>query len=292
MAIREEVRNLSWQHLMMRETNRSSQGQRLSESRGMEYRESRAYVVGDDYRSIDWRAMARSGEAYTKIFSDQQEQSATLAIDLSPSMFFGTRYSFKSWTAIRLAAIITWLCERSQLSLNCLISSQEGLLRIPLASARRNLPQLFSTLSRLSDHSLPFSDQKHGLNSLLARSGDALKPGGMFLLLSDCLGVDEDSNRLLGNISRHNKTAVFRINDQSEILSWPSGSYSLKLKDEHFLYHHSPGKRSTALQQVQSAVDKRVSAFSSIAASQLQLSCNQDLLEQLRNQQASGYDAG
>ncbi len=291
MAVREEVRNLSWQHLLMREKNRSTQGQRLSESRGMEYRESRAYVVGDDYRSIDWRAMARSGEAYTKIFSDQQEQSATLAIDLSPSMFFGTRYSFKSWTAVRLAAIITWLCERSQLSLNCLICSQQGLLRVPLAPARRNLPQLFVTLSQLSNNSFPFSDQQNTLNSLLVRSGDAVKPGGLYLLLSDCLGVDEDSKRLLGSINRHCKTAVYRISDQSEILSWPAGSYPLKLKDENFLYHHSPGKRSKALQQVQSAVAKRVADFSSIAYSQLQLSCNQDLLEQLRKNKAGGHDA-
>lgn len=292
MAVREEVRNLGWQHLMIRQANRPTQGQRLSESRGMEYRESRAYVVGDDYRSIDWRAMARSGEAYTKIFSDQQEHSATIAIDLSPSMFFGTRYSFKSWTAARLAAVISWLCDRSHLSLNCVISSAEGIIRIPVAPARQNLPQLFATLSRLSQQTHSLTDQKHGINSLLARSSDTVKPGGLFFLLSDCLGVNRDSHRLLRNIGRSCKTAIYRIHDQSEVLSWPAGSYALKLKDDCVQYHHLPGKRTTMLQQLQSAIERRLSNFSSIASAELLLSCNQDLIEQLSKLPVSSNDPG
>ena len=72
--------------------------------RGMEYEESRAYVSGDDVKAMDWRVMARTGEAYTKVFAEERERRFLIAVDLSASMFFGTRYSFKSWSAAQVAA--------------------------------------------------------------------------------------------------------------------------------------------------------------------------------------------
>ncbi|MFA9421842.1 MAG: DUF58 domain-containing protein, partial [Gammaproteobacteria bacterium] len=76
---------------------------------GMEYEESRGYVVGDDIKNMDWRVMARTGEAHTKVFAEERERSFMLTVDLSSSMFFGTRYGFKSWAAAQLAAHIGWL---------------------------------------------------------------------------------------------------------------------------------------------------------------------------------------
>ncbi|MFT5221343.1 MAG: hypothetical protein ACI9LO_002681 [Planctomycetota bacterium] len=75
----------------------------------MEYEESRAYVVGDDVKTIDWRVMARTGEAHGKIFSEGKERSFVIAVDLSASMFFGTEYSLKSFTAAGPAAHLGWL---------------------------------------------------------------------------------------------------------------------------------------------------------------------------------------
>ena len=56
--------------------------------RGMEYEESRAYVYGDDVRTMDWRGMARTGEAHTKIFAEEKERRFLVAVDFSASMFF------------------------------------------------------------------------------------------------------------------------------------------------------------------------------------------------------------
>ena len=64
--------------------------------RGMEYHESRPYQPGDDIRAIDWRVTARSGETHTKIYREERERPVLLWLDLSRSMFFGTRTCFKS----------------------------------------------------------------------------------------------------------------------------------------------------------------------------------------------------
>ena len=291
MAVRREALELTWQDLLVPQNRQLTQSQQLSESRGMEYRESRAYVVGDDFRSIDWRAMARSGEAYTKIFSDQRQPSATIAIDLSASMYFGTRYSFKSWTAARLAAFIVWMSDRYQLTINCLINGHQGLTRLTSAPARRNLSLLFRELSQRSRYNGPVSDQQDSINGLLARSIESIKPGATFFLLSDCLSVDAHSNRLLSRIERQCSTIVCRVYDQAEVSSWPRGTYSLRLEDEPLRYRHLPGKQPTPLEQLQSKIETRISRFTAIASGQLYLSCNEDLGQQLRKPAVTQNDA-
>ena len=290
MAVREEALGLTWQDLIAPEARQLSQGQQLTEARGMEYRESRAYVVGDDYRSIDWRAMARSGEAYTKIFSDQREQTATIAIDLSASLFFGTTYSFKSWTVARLAAFIAWLCERSQLAIECFIAGPQAQIRIPSGPGRRNLPKLFSTLSQQCHYSGCSSNQHSLLDPLLARCQENVHRGTLFFLLSDCLAANQRSNRLLSDISRGNKTIVCRVHDQTETGLWPAGNYATRIGNDEVNYRHQAGDRVTALQEVQTAVDNRVCRFGSIASRQLRFSCNRDLGEQLREKLVGNHD--
>lgn len=56
---------------------------------GLEYRESRPYERGDDVRHIDWKVMARTGEAYTKLFDEERRLRLAIYLDLSASMRFG-----------------------------------------------------------------------------------------------------------------------------------------------------------------------------------------------------------
>ncbi len=292
MAIREEVLRLPLRELLLPESRQSSQGLQLNETRGMEYRESRAYVVGDDFRSIDWRAMARSGEAYTKIFSDQLEQTVMIAIDLSPSLYFGTRYSFKSWTLARLAAMVGWLCDSARLPVECLLASQSGIQRITLGSARRNLPQLFSVLSDLCHYEKPPEDNASQLNNLLAQSCDTVRVGSRYFLLSDCLGIDEQSQRLLKDITRSAKTSLCRVSDQTETGPWPNGTYQLQLGKEQISYRLKASKRQSSLQQIQATVAEQINRFMALASHQISLSCNDDIAQQLQQPMVIGNDPG
>ena len=76
--------------------------------RGMEFDESRPYQPGDDPRSIDWRVTARSTTAYTKLFREERERPVFIAVDLRSSMHFATRGCFKSVSASRAAALLSW----------------------------------------------------------------------------------------------------------------------------------------------------------------------------------------
>lgn len=56
---------------------------------GVEFSELREYVVGDDVRSIDWKASARSHTTYIKTYIDLRNQDVVFALDGSSSMALG-----------------------------------------------------------------------------------------------------------------------------------------------------------------------------------------------------------
>ena len=109
VQVRNHLSGITLNSIRRRSSYRSGAREARVRGRGMEYEESRAYVSGDDMRTMDWRVMARTGEAHTKVFAEEKARRFLLAMDLSTSMFFGTRYAFKSWAAAHTAAHVGWL---------------------------------------------------------------------------------------------------------------------------------------------------------------------------------------
>lgn len=73
---------------------------------GMEFEESRAYAPGDDVRTIDWNAFARTGVAHVKRYREERDQTLLLVVDVSASMGFGTAGPSKAALAARTAALL------------------------------------------------------------------------------------------------------------------------------------------------------------------------------------------
>ena len=107
-AVREllEGRPVTARHTVLA-TDSGARAARAS-GRGIEYDHSRAYVAGDDMRTMDWRLLAKTGEPHTRQFVIERARHTILAVDLSASMFFGSRYSLKSWSACQIAAHLGW----------------------------------------------------------------------------------------------------------------------------------------------------------------------------------------
>jgi len=51
--------------------------------RGMAFSEVRPYQAGDEIRSIDWNVTARMGEPFVKVFAEERELTALIAVDRS-----------------------------------------------------------------------------------------------------------------------------------------------------------------------------------------------------------------
>jgi len=67
---------------------RPSPGERLSRRPGesLDFLELRGYSPGDDPRFVDWKAYARSGRLYTRVWQGEERARFTLWLDGSPSM--------------------------------------------------------------------------------------------------------------------------------------------------------------------------------------------------------------
>jgi uncharacterized protein (DUF58 family) len=68
--------------------------------RGSELAQVRPYVPGDDVRLIDWNVTARTGEAHIRVQLAERVLVTWIALDLSPSMAFGTADRRKADVAV------------------------------------------------------------------------------------------------------------------------------------------------------------------------------------------------
>lgn len=75
---------------------------------GVEFETLRPYVVGDDLRYVDWRTSARIGKPQVKTFRAECDRNVFIVVDANAYMRFGTRKTFKSVQAARVAAIMSW----------------------------------------------------------------------------------------------------------------------------------------------------------------------------------------
>lgn len=73
---------------------------------GVEFEELRPYAPGDDVRSIDWNATARSGEPWVKRFREERAHTVLVLLDVSASMGFGTTGRSKLAVAAHAAALV------------------------------------------------------------------------------------------------------------------------------------------------------------------------------------------
>lgn len=74
--------------------------------RGLEFDELRPYVHGDDVRSIDWNAYARTGEALIRRYREDRDLTVILAVDVSASQAAGALPQTKAELAAEVSAVL------------------------------------------------------------------------------------------------------------------------------------------------------------------------------------------
>lgn len=113
---------------------------------GMEIRELRDHVPGDPFKHIAWRATARRGKLIAREFESELVLSAWIAIDVSPSMFWGApgkaRIDFAVETAYNLLEQLVLRGDRAGL----LIHDEKVRLAVEPGVGRRHLLRLLDGL--------------------------------------------------------------------------------------------------------------------------------------------------
>jgi len=197
--------------------------------RGMEYHESRPYQPGDDIRSIDWRVTARSGQTHTKVYREERERPVLLWLDLSRSMFFGTRVCFKSVLASKLAALLAWSSVLHGDRVGYLVFSEQQHIEFRPTRGKRAVLQFIQQLAAHPAWEMEDSgvgEQQPGLHALM-RLRQVTRPGSLLVLLSDFRFLNGDCRGQLAELARHNDVVMIHTYDPLEQVLPPPGRYRI-----------------------------------------------------------------
>ena len=111
------------------------------------FKEHRAYRPGDDPRLIDWRAYARSDRYAIKHFEHETQLRGTLALDISPSMHWGSGDISKIDHAATLLAALAYVLTRQGDAVSLITFDEAVRDRLPARSGPAHLDYLIRTLA-------------------------------------------------------------------------------------------------------------------------------------------------
>ena len=200
--------------------------------RGLDFEEVRAYQAGDDIRSIDWRVTARSGKAYTKLFSEERERPMLLVTDQRQGMFFGSQHCFKSVSACYISALLAWAGLQQGDRVGGLVfgNDQHQELR-----PRRSRQSVLGYIRLLNEYNQQLNrDSGIALNpserlvETLSELRRIAKPGSAIFFLSDFEGFENDEvQKHFHQLTRHCEVTGIYIYDPLEQSLPPAGQYSV-----------------------------------------------------------------
>ena len=116
-------------------------------ARGMEFDEVRAWQPGDDPRHMHWKATARTGRPYTKLYQEESERPTVVCADLAARMHFATVGAFKSVLAAKVAMMIAWTAVAARDRVSGLVLSPAGFDITPPLPGRRGAQRLARALA-------------------------------------------------------------------------------------------------------------------------------------------------
>lgn len=193
--------------------------------RGVDFVESRNYQPGDDIRNMDWRVTARTGKPHTKVFQEERERPVLVVLDVSPSLFFGTRTRLKSVAAGQLAAAIAWTAVKRGDRIGAFLFSGGEHRELRPAGGRRGAMRVIQGLVEWLNPERP-PVVASSLSASLERVRHALRPGSLVLVISDFYALDEHCNRHLSRIRQHNDVIGCQVIDAAEE-ALPAGRFPI-----------------------------------------------------------------
>lgn len=196
---------------------------------GLEFDAVREYVPGDDVRNIDWRVTARIGSPHMKLFKEERERQAILCVDTNASMRFGTRNTFKSIQAARIASILGWhaLSEHDRVGACLFGDVPNGIQYFSPQRTRKSMWAMLKVLTEPSHehHVVELSD---ALNHIKL----AAQTGALIYVISDFLELNDDLERVLSRLNRRCDVVCIAVNDPADAEILPVGTLQLEGTDE------------------------------------------------------------
>jgi uncharacterized protein (DUF58 family) len=184
--------------------------------RGLNFEEMRGYLPGDDIRSIDWKATARTNTPYVRVFTEERDRPALLVVDQRMSMFFGSRLNMKSVTAAEAAAIAAFRILDAGDRVGGIVFGDDEVVEMVPKRSRRTVHAFLETIARMNtslEADRAVTPAGEGLNAILKAAARIAHHDHLVIVFSDFDGIDEATHRHLSGIARHNDLILVLVHD-------------------------------------------------------------------------------
>ena len=184
--------------------------------RGLNFEEMRDYLPGDDIRSIDWKATARTGKPHVRVFTEERDRPALLVVDQRMSMFFGSQHNMKSTTAAEAAALIAFSILGAGDRVGGIAFDDDTQVEL---RPKRRAGTLYVLLEAIAELNAGLNADRivtpapGGLNNVLKSVSRLAQHDHTVLVFSDFDGIDEQTHQHLSGIAAHNDLLLILVYD-------------------------------------------------------------------------------
>lgn len=172
---------------------------------GSEPGEARTYQPGDDVRRMDWAVTARTTIPHIRETVADRELETWMAIDLSPSLDFGTAACEKRDLAIAATAAVAHLTRGGGNRIGAAVSTGAENVRIP---ARGGLAHARGMIRKIAEIDRAPEGTRGDLAALLEQLRRPPRRRGLIVVVSDFLGGMEWQRPLRALSARHDIVAI------------------------------------------------------------------------------------
>ncbi len=180
---------------------------------GTEPGEARPYQPGDDVRRMDWAVTARTTVPHIRDTVADRELETWLAVDLSPSLDFGTAACEKRELAVAAVAAVTHLTGGGGNRIGAVVANGEQSTRIP---ARGGMPHARGLIRRIAETPRAPEGTRGDLTEVLEQLRRPPRRRGLAVVVSDFLGEITWERSLRALAGRHDLLAV-EVVDQRDL---------------------------------------------------------------------------
>ncbi|MBI4606430.1 MAG: DUF58 domain-containing protein [Planctomycetes bacterium] len=188
-------------------------GHHFSAAKGasIEFAEHRPYAAGDDVRRVDWKAFGKTDRFYLKEYEDETNVRATMIVDASGSMAFGTAGITKARYAACLAAGIGYLLLAQRDAVGLAVAGAALRRYLPPKATARHLRGIFDALD---------AERAEGPTLLAAcihRVAERLRRRSLVVIVSDFLDDPREVVTAIAHLRhRHADVLAFHVLDPAE----------------------------------------------------------------------------
>jgi uncharacterized protein (DUF58 family) len=178
----------------------------------VEYADHRPYVPGDELRSVDWKALARTDRYYVKLYEEETNLRAHIVLDASASMNFkqGAELDKFSYGAY-LAAALSYLLIRQSDAVGLALVDNGIRQLVPARATPVHFRRLLDTLGEAA------AQDDTALAPALHELAERVRGRGLVIVISDMI---DDLDAMMAGLQhlrhRRHEVIVFHLIDPAE----------------------------------------------------------------------------